>query len=275
MEDISLREETFRRLRDTIYEESGIFIPDSKKYLVEKKLAPRVRARGLAGFDEYLELLKCRKGEELCHLFDAITTNETSFFREPEHFDVLVGNVLPELLGRGAKSVSVWSSACSSGEEPYTMAMIFREKHPLLKVSLYASDISNHILEAAKRGLYNTYSLRNTPESYLRKYFKNRGENGNQAYELAPEIRSSVKFMNLNLADGPESRFPSGMDVIFCRNVLIYFDAGSKRKAVSSLYDSLKPGGYLFIGKSESLHDVTRAFKPLIFNNTLVYQRTA
>ncbi len=270
MAETVLREDTFRRLRDIIYEESGIFIPDTKKYLVEKKLSPRLGARGLAGFDQYLELLSSgRNAEELNRLFDSITTNETSFFREPEHFAALVEHVLPDLLGRsGMKGVSFWSSACSTGEEPYTMAIVLREKHPAARLSIYASDISNQTLEAARRGLYNSYSIRNTPGCYLAKYFKN----GGQLYELDPEIRNSVRFMNINLADG--RKFLTGMDVIFCRNVLIYFDARSKRKVVSGLYDSLRPGGYLFIGKSESLHDVTRAFKPLIFNNTLVYQRT-
>ncbi len=270
MAETVLREETFRRLRDIIYEESGIFIPDTKKYLVEKKLSARLGARGLAGFEQYLELLSAgRNADELAHLFDAITTNETSFFREPEHFGVLVENVLPEMLGRcGMKSVSLWSSACSTGEEPYTMAIVLRERFPSARFNIYASDISSQTLDAARRGLYNSYSIRNTPGPYLAKYFKN----GGQSYELDPGIRNTVRFMNINLAD--DRKFLNGMDVIFCRNVLIYFDTRSKRKVVSRLYNSLRPGGYLFIGKSESLHDITRAFKPLIFNKTLVYQRT-
>ena len=270
---LTLRPETFKRLRNIIYEESGIFIPDTKKYLVEKKVAPRVEAKGLAGFDEYLQMIESGgNAEEMGRLFDAITTNETSFFREPEHFSVLADHVLPELAGgSAAKGVSLWSSACSTGEEPYTMAIVLREKAPALRPSIYASDISNRTLECAKRAVYNSYSLRNTPAYYTTKYFKNGGE----TWELNQEIKSTVKFMNVNLADDRRQKFlPCVMDVIFCRNVLIYFDMESKRKAVSRLYDSLKPGGYLFIGKSESLHDITRAFKPVIFGNTLIYKRT-
>ncbi len=265
--------ETFKRLRNIIYEESGIFIPDAKKYLVEKKVASRLEARGLAGFDDYLQAIESGgNAEEMGRLFDAITTNETSFFREPEHFAVLVEHVVPDLLGRnGVKGLSLWSSACSTGEEPYTMAIVLREKNPALRPNIYASDISNQTLESAKRAVYNSYSLRNTQEYYMSKYFKNGGD----LYELNQEIKNAVRFMNINLADDRKQKFlPGMMDVIFCRNVLIYFDTQSKRKAVSRLYDSLKPGGYLFIGKSESLHDITRAFKPVIFNNTLVYKRT-
>ena len=271
---LTLRPETFKRLRNIIYEESGIFIPDTKKYLVEKKVAPRVEARGLSGFDEYLQVLESGgNAEEMGRLFDAITTNETSFFREPEHFAVLAEHVLPDLVrgGGGVKSVSLWSSACSTGEEPYTMAIVLNEKVPALRASIYASDISNRTLESARRAVYNSYSLRNTPAYYMTKYFKNGGE----AWELNQEIKNAVRFMNINLADDRKQKFfPGMMDVIFCRNVLIYFDMQSKRKAVARLYDSLKPGGYLFIGKSESLHDITRAFKPVIFDNTLVYKRT-
>ncbi|MDA8387852.1 MAG: methyltransferase domain-containing protein [Nitrospiraceae bacterium] len=273
MAEIALRMETFKRLRNIIYEESGIFIPDAKKYLVEKKVASRLEARGLAGFDDYLQAIESGgNAEEMGRLFDAITTNETSFFREPEHFAVLVEHVVPDLLGRnGVKGLSLWSSACSTGEEPYTMAIVLREKNPALRPNIYASDISNQTLESAKRAVYNSYSLRNTQEYYMSKYFKNGGD----LYELNQEIKNAVRFMNINLADDRKQKFlPGMMDVIFCRNVLIYFDTQSKRKAVSRLYDSLKPGGYLFIGKSESLHDITRAFKPVIFNNTLVYKRT-
>ena len=269
-----LRPETFRRLRDIIYEESGIFIPDTKKYLVEKKVASRLQARGLAGFDEYLQMLESGgNAEEMGRLFDAITTNETSFFREPEHFRVLAEHVLPDLAGRnGMKGVSLWSSACSSGEEPYTMAIVLKEKNPALRPNIYASDISSQTLESARRAVYNSYSLRNTPEYYMTKYFS---KNGGETWQLNQEIKNVVRFMNINLADNRKQKFlPGMMDVIFCRNVLIYFDTQSKRKAVSRLYDSLKPGGYLFVGKSESLHDITRAFKPVIFDNTLVYKRT-
>ncbi|MDA8090862.1 MAG: hypothetical protein M0Z61_11690 [Nitrospiraceae bacterium] len=267
-----LREESFKQLRDFIYEQSGIFIPDTKKYLIEKRLAGRLQANSLHNFDQYMELLRgSRYGEEITPLIDAITTNETYFFREPDHFSIFSDHIVPETLrNAGMKTINVWSSACSTGEEPYTMAITLKEKCPGLKFSILGSDISSATIESARKGIYNSYSVRNTPEQYIARYFRQCAGN----YELSPAIKECVKFIHINLVSDKKINFPVGMDVIFCRNVLIYFDVKSKRKAVSNLYDSLNPGGFLIIGKSEGLHDITRAFKPVIINNTLIYQRT-
>ena len=268
---VILRDESFKQLRDFIYEQCGIFIPDTKKYLIEKRLAGRLQVNRLNDFDQYMGLLRgSRHGEEITPLIDAITTNETYFFREPDHFSVFLDHIVPELLRPGMKNINVWSSACSTGEEPYTLAILLKEKYPGLKFGILGSDISNATLEAARKGVYNSYSVRNTPEQYAARYFR-RCDN---CYELSTAIKECVRFININLVSDRKINFPVGMDVIFCRNVLIYFDVKSKRKAVSNLYDSLNPGGYLIIGKSEGLHDITRAFKPVIIDNTLIYQRT-
>ncbi len=269
---IVLREESFKRLRDFVYEQSGIFIPDTKKYLIEKRLAGRLGANGINDFEQYMELLRgVRYKAEIGPLIDAITTNETYFFREPDHFTIFSDHIVPEILRRnGMKNINIWSGACSTGEEPYTLAIVLKEKCLGVKFSILGSDISNAIIDAARKGVYNSYSVRNTPEQYIARYFR-QCEN---VYELATGIKECVKFMNINLVSEKKAGFPMGLDVIFCRNVLIYFDVKSKRKAVSNLYDSLKPGGYLIIGKSEGLHDITRAFKPVIVNNTIIYQRT-
>lgn len=269
---IVLKDSAFRELRDFIYERCGIYISDAKKYLLESRLAKRVGHNNLSSFEDYLYLLKYNSNSnELVSLYDAITTNETFFFREPQHYDILIDSVLPGVMKQnGSRGIRIWSAACSTGEEPYTLMMLFREKITGVNVDMFASDISNGVLESAKTAVYSSYSVRNVPEPFLRKYFKPAG----QLYELDQTIKKSVKFMNINLVDNMKTKTVRDADVIFCRNVLIYFDEKAKQKVVSHLYDSLKPGGYLFIGASESLHNVTRAFKPMIINKVVVYQKT-
>ncbi|MCX7913358.1 MAG: protein-glutamate O-methyltransferase CheR [Thermodesulfovibrionales bacterium] len=266
-----LSEATFKQLRDFIHEKSGIFIADSKKYLIESRLAKRIEEKKLGSYEDYLYyLLYGNSSDELIKLFDAVTTNETFFFRESQQLDVFVNHLVPSLLSsKASKELSLWSAACSTGEEPYTLSMLLMEKGHSIKNKILASDISEGALESAKRGIYNSYSIRNVPSQYLKKYFKLNG----QSYELSPIIKNTVKFMNINLVDEKKMKLVSGMDIIFCRNVLIYFDDKAKKKAVSLLYDSLKPGGYLIIGMSESLHNITRALKPLVINKVVVYQR--
>ena len=266
-----LQDTTFRQIRDFIYEKSGIYITDAKKYLIEKKLAHRLQERNLNSFDDYLYAVKySANGSELGKLFDAITTNETYFFREPQQLAVCVDAVVPLVQEmKKTKDIRLWSAACSTGEEAYTLAMMLLEKKSCSRIEVLASDISSEVLESAKKAAYGSYSMRNVPEPYLRKYFRNNG----WSHELDASVKNLVKFMNLNLIDPGRMRAVQGMDIIFCRNVLIYFDDKAKQRAVSLLYDSLRPGGFLFIGSSESLHNVTRAFKPAIFNKVVAYQR--
>ncbi|HET6514305.1 MAG TPA: protein-glutamate O-methyltransferase CheR [Thermodesulfovibrionales bacterium] len=269
--NIVLQDTTFRQLRDFIYEKSGIYVPDMKKYLLENRLLKRVQENNLNSFEDYLYRIRYNNcGDELARLYDAITTNETFFFREQQQFDIFTEVVIPEVLKyKGTKGLQIWSAACSTGEEPYTITLLLREKRADVRAEIFASDISDGVLMSARKAVYGSYSVRNVPEPYLKKYFKANG----QSYELEPSIRNSVKFMNINLTD--EKRLPSmrNLDIIFCRNVLIYFDDKAKQKVISLLYDSLRPGGFLFIGASESLHNLTRAFKPTIINKVIVYQR--
>jgi chemotaxis protein methyltransferase CheR len=273
MLNISLVDSTFRELRDFIYEKSGIYIADTKKYLIENRLSRILQEKNMNSFEDYFRHLKKNtNGKELSRLFDAVTTNETYFFREPQQLEVFVNNIAPKLLAqkKGLGVLKIWSAACSSGEEPYTISMMLMEKHITPnQFELYASDLSEGVLRSAKRAVYNSYSVRNIPEHYLKKYFSNTG----QTYSLNPLVKKTVKFMKVNLIDEKTMKLLRGMDVIFCRNVLIYFDAKAKQKAVSNLYDSLNPGGFLFIGTSESLHSVTRAFRPSVINKVIMYQK--
>lgn len=267
----ALQDNTFKQLRDFIYEKSGIFIADSKKYLLENRLTKRIQEKKLSGYEDYLYLLLYGNStDELTKLFDAVTTNETFFFRETQQLDVFIDHIVPAITKKqGTKDIGIWSAACSTGEEPYTLSMLLLEKGYIIKKEIIGSDISDGTIESAKKATYNSYSIRNVPMQYLKKYFKPNGQN----YELSPTVKNTVKFMNINLVDERKMKLVTARDVIFCRNVLIYFDDKAKKKAVSLLYDSLKPGGYLIIGLSESLHNVTRALKPVVINKVVVYQR--
>jgi len=271
MLNVALTDPVFKQLRDFIYEKSGIYVSDAKKYLVEKKLVTRLEEKNLKSYEDYLSLLKFGSGiDELPKLFDAITTNETYFFREPQQLTVCVDNIIPQVMEqKKSKDIKIWSAASSTGEEAYTMVMMLLEKRICSRIEVIGSDISNEVLEAAKKAAYGSYSVRNVPPPYMSKYFKSNG----WTHELDVSVKSMVRFMNINLIDPNKMRTVQGMDVVFCRNVLIYFDDKAKQKAVSLLYDSLRPGGFLIIGSSESLHSVTRAFKPVIFNKVVAYQR--
>jgi len=273
MLNIPLADPTFKDLRDYIYSKSGIYIADTKKYLIENRLSRILQEKQLKSFEDYLNIIKVSSnGTELSRLFDAITTNETYFFREPQQLDVFVDAVIPNIMRtkKAGQKIKLWSAACSTGEEPYTLSIMLMEK--LLssgKFEIYASDLSEGVLSSAKRAVYNSYSVRNISDKYLKKYFSS----SNQSYSLSSAVKSTVKFNKVNLIDDKSMRTLRGMDIIFCRNVLIYFDTKAKQKVISNLYDNLNPGGYLFIGSSESLHNVTRAFRPSVTNKVIMYQK--
>lgn len=273
MLSIPLAESTFKDLRDYIYDKSGIFIADTKKYLIENRLSRILQEKELKSYEDYLNLIKfSSNGSELIRLFDAVTTNETYFFREPQQLSIFAEWVFPKLAvqKRGNNKIKIWSAACSSGEEPYTLSMMLMEKLlPVDSYEIYGSDLSESVLDSAKKAVYTSYSIRNMPEQYLKKYFSNSGK----SYSLNARVKETVKFMKVNLIESTNMKLLHGMDIIFCRNVLIYFDAKAKQKVVSNLYDCLNTGGYLFIGSSESLHSVTRAFRPSVINKIITYQK--
>lgn len=271
-----MTDDVFKQLRDFIYEKSGIFVPDNKKYFLENRLGRRVQDKQLKGFEDYLYIVKFGADKnELVTLFNMVTTNETFFFREPQQFEVFRGELFNRIKAEntksGRKDIRIWSAASSTGEEAYTLAMILIE-NPELKVlrpDISASDISESVLASARAGVYGSYAVRNVPENYMKKYFNA----SNQQFMLSPAVKAMVRFMRTNLVEDRDMKAFKGIDVIFCRNVLIYFDEKAKQKAVSLLYDALRPGGYLFVGTSESLHNITRALRPIVINKVIVYQK--
>lgn len=274
-----LTEETFRQLRSFIYEQTGIYFQDNKKYLLEGRLGKRLQVLGVPTFEEYFQRVKYsqQRHDELYHLYEAVTINETFFFRNEPQFEALEHVLVPDLVARkrshGSTKIRVWSAASSSGEEAYTVAMIYLErlkpKYPDLEIEIIGTDINNAVIETARRGVYRDYSVRNIPKHYLEKYFCHEG----QRYVLHEEVRRSVRFDHLNLMDRLKIRQMQQFDIIFCCNVLIYFDQKSKTQVIASLYDSMMRGGYLFIGYAETLHGVTSAFKLINFPKTVAYKK--
>jgi len=275
---MELSDNTFNELRNFIYDQCGIYYTDNKKYLLEGRIAKRISTNKLSSFEEYLNFLRSPMGRnELNELFDAITINETYFFRAPQQFEAFETHIVPEILSTRQNLFNpvfrIWSAAASTGEEAYTLAMIVAEKlrpmYPRVQFQILASDINKSVLEQAQQGVYKEYSIRNVLPHLLKKYFKQQGTN----YVLSDEIKQMVKFMNINLYDAQQMRTVTNCDVIFCCNVLIYFDMPSKQQVVTHLYNSLNKGGYLFIGYSESLHGISKAFKLVHFPKAMAYQK--
>lgn len=274
-----LSQETFCQLRDIIYAKCGILFADTKKYLLETRLARRIEEKNLKSFEDYYYFLTYDKDreKEMVNVLNAIVTNETSFFRDMPQLDAFQRGVVPKVIADKTqngdnKLLKVWSAASSTGEEPYTLAMMLLEDGLQTRgwtLDVLGTDISDIVLRTANAATYEKYSLRNTPEQYLKKYFVGNGD----SYMVHKKVQNIVKYKKLNLVDSIETRMIKGMDIIFCRNVLIYFDDASKKKAVSHLYDSLNKGGYLFVGFSETLHNITRLFRPVSIERLVVYQK--
>jgi chemotaxis protein methyltransferase CheR len=268
----------FNNFRSLIYKLCGIYFTDSKKYLLEGRIVRRLTANKMRTFEEYYKFIDSSAGRmELNELFEAITINETYFFRAPQQFEALENSIVPEVIpskkGAGLQTFKIWVAASSTGEEAYTIAIIilekFKLKYPHIQFQVFASDINNAVIEQAKQGIYKEYAIRNVPKNLLAKYFKFDGVN----YRLNDEVKRLVKFANINLYDTQQMKAMRGMDVIFCCNVLIYFDIPSKQQVVSYLYDSLNKGGYLFIGYSESLHGLSKAFKLVHLPKSMAYKK--
>jgi chemotaxis protein methyltransferase CheR len=276
---MKMSDDVFFRVRQYIYERTGIYFQDNKKYLLEGRLGKRVLLLKLHDYDEYLNLLKygAARIEETRHFYDAITINETFMFRNEPQFEALELKIIPEVLaskkGMPNPKIRIWSAASSSGEEAHTLAMIFLEKikpkYPTAQLEVVGTDINLSVLETARKGSYREYSIRNTPPMYLNKYFTFDGAR----YNAKDEVRKMLKFQHLNLSDQASMKGLGTFDIIFCCNVLIYFDQKSKANVVQGLYGSLSRGGYLFVGYAESLHGVSTAFKMASFPKTVAYKK--
>lgn len=252
------------RIRDLVYQVAGIFHPDNKLRLLLDRCSRRMKDLKAQTLREYFDCLtlKATRQAELVALLNEITIGETCFFRNQPQLDALRQIVLPKIIEAKSslpfRHLRIWSAGCSTGEEPYTLRILMLEEQRLRDwtVEIAATDLNERSLEHARNGLYNTYSTRNLTPYYCQHYFTASGEH----LQLQPSVRNSVSFSRLNLSDESRMILMKGLDVIFCCNVLIYFDLISKRRVIQHFYNSLLPHGYLFLGQSESLYGVSEAF---------------
>ena len=276
--NLELSLEDFIVFRDFIHEKCAMYFAENKKYLLENRLSKRIATLGLKSYKDYFYQVKYDTTlKEFNMLMNLVTTNEISFFRNPPQLKSFQEEVLPLVLKRKKEQglprrLKLWSAGCSTGEEPYTLAIIALEvlgERTLWKVEIIANDISENVLYAARKGIYNEMTLRSTPRPVLNRYFT---KDGNR-YLVNENVKRLVKFTHLNLADRRKLALINDIDIVFCRNVMIYFSDEIKKAIVRNYYNALRPGGYFFIGHSESLHGISKAFKLVYFQNALVYHR--
>lgn len=252
-----LSNDEFERLSALVHQECGISLSASKKVMLESRLNKRLRALNLDSFKEYVQLLARAEGvaSELVHMIDVVTTNKTDFFREPHHFTFLQQHLLPEL-ARNMNPIKVWSAACSSGEEPYTLAMVledFARLHHNFSYNILASDISTTMLQKAALAIYPMERVALIPTEIKKRFLLRSKDIERPTVRISPLLRKKVRFDRINFMDKVIS-VKEDFDIIFCRNVLIYFDRKTQADVVLKLVSKLKPGGHLFIGHSESLY---------------------
>ncbi len=274
-ETVPLSDDVFRLLRDLIKDYCGLYFDDNSKYLIERRLSKRVKSHHLNDFRDYYRLLLYdkRKDEELSFIIDVLTVNETYFFREMSQLKTLSEEILPELknTNRDTRKIRIWSAGCSTGEEPYTIAMLILEQGYFFgwDIEILGSDINQRVLQHARRGIYRKNSFRTTEEHFIEKYFSHE----NNLYRINDNVKQLVNFSCLNLLDPFKIKFVGNMDVVLCRNVVIYFNQEARKKVIRNFYERLVNGGYLLLGHAESLMNVSTDFTLKHFKNDMVYQK--
>jgi len=274
--NITLPENVFRLLRDLIQDYCGIYFDDESRYTIQRRLFRRLVIHGFDNFRDYYRFLLYDKNRdnELSEIIDIITVNETYFFREDKQFKAMIEEIVPELALSLAdrNKLRIWSAGCASGEEPYSIAMLFLENQYLLnglEVEIIGSDINRRVLEKARRGVYTRNSFRSTDDYFTRKYFNAEGDD----YRIKDSVRELVSFSHINLLDNYRQSFIGDVDMIFCRNVLIYFGHESKKRVVDGFSARLRDGGYLMLGHAESLMNISTGFTLKHLKNDMVYQK--
>ena len=276
-DDPVMKDREYRWFAEFVRAHCGISFGPDTRFLLERRVARRMRELGITSISAYQYELRndSRRDGELAALIDEITTNETYFFRERSQLRALVGEILPEALvarrERGTGPVSVWSAGCSSGEEPYSIVILAREAgfDPERDLRVYASDISRRMMKRARAGSYREASFRETEPAVRARYF----EEKDGLWTVSDAVKKCVDFIHLNLMDRSRIALLGAMDVILCRNVMIYFDADTKREVIHTFEDKLRPGGHLLLGHSESLINVSSGLELRHLKNDLVYRK--
>jgi chemotaxis protein methyltransferase CheR len=265
MNEIKISQREFELFRDYIYNEVGIALAPHKITLVQGRLSKRLRQLGLDSFRDYYDrMIHDRTGEELFQLINAISTNVTTFFRESSQWEFLEEN-LPNLLAhKKQKKLRIWSAACSSGEEPYSIVMFLRDHlrdYNQWDIKILATDISKKVLKKAIEGVYEEKDVANMPKTFLSNHFDRINEDGHKRYAIKPELKRIITFRMFNLVNDRFSIFKNRFDIIFCRNVMIYFDSETQQALVANFHSVLDEKGWLFVGHSESLTRNKEQFK--------------
>jgi len=275
-ENKTITEDDFQKFREFFYRKTGIHFDDSKRYFVDKRLVERMQATKSDSFRSYFVMLRFQTtGEELQALINVMTVNETYFFREEYHFSCMVNSMLPEIVStkKPGDTVRIWSIPSSSGEEPYSIAIYLQEYWSDLEkfnVELMASDIDTTILNTARAGVFSERSVANIPANVTSKYFR---KDKNGMFHLDDDTKSCVEFSRVNLAESADTRKFRKCDLIFCRNLLIYFDDVSRRIAAEAFFEALNPGGFICLGHSESMSRISGLFKVRKYPDAIVYQK--
>lgn len=267
------------RIRDLIYKVSGIYLADNKMFFLEERAKRRLQALKIGSFRSYLDLLTLGRDRdaETRSLLNEITVGETCFFRNMPQLNAVQKTVIPKILQarRSAAPLRIWSAGCSTGEEPYTLAIVLMELVlPVLRSwswEIIATDLNDRSLAKAQEAVYDGYAVRNVEPAILLKYFQRQADR----FVLSQDVKKHVAFSRLNLLDDPQILAMKGFDILFCANVLIYFDSASKRTTVHHFFDSLSPGGYFFLGHAESLFGISEEFQLIHFPGATAYCRPA
>lgn len=274
---IELTDEEFRLLASFIYDHAGLYFDEESKFLLESRLQNRLKEHHFDSFLQYYHYLLYHQDRvlELNVMIDIVTTNETYFYREKNQLEAFAEEVLPELAERnaGKKRLRIWSAGCSTGEEPFTLAILCSESglfDGTWEVDIIGTDISQKVLQTARKAVFSQSSFRATEENAIQRYFT-RTEDGK--YALDDSIRNTVHFGHLNLMDEKMMGLIRECDIIMCRNVIIYFDKNAKARVVNSFFRKLVPGGFLLLGHSESLMNITTVFKLKHLTKVMVYQK--
>lgn len=276
LQAITISDADFLKFREFFYRKTGIHFDDSKRYFVDKRLIDRIEATGNDSFRSYFIALRFEsKGDELQQLVNLMTVNETYFFREAYQFDCLVNDMMGEVAKRKrpGSRIRIWSIPSSTGEEPYSIAIYLLERWPQIdkyEVEILSSDIDTNVLAAAQRGVFSQRSISNLPKPYLDKYFKKQPDND---WRIDRSLVESVEFSRVNLSEPADTRRFRDIDIIFCRNLLIYFDDLSRRVAAEAFYDALNPGGFVCLGHSESMSRISSLYQVRRFADAMVYQK--
>ncbi len=270
---VKLTDAEFVELKDIIYKNSGILFTENKKYLIENRLSKRLSELNFTSFKDYIYYLKydVRKRMEMDTMINLITINETYFLRERGQMDYLVNTIIPDFIKAGKRSVKIWSVPCSTGEEPYSIAILLMNAglYNKINIDIMATDINSDVVAIAKRGEYHSASFRGVPSDFISKNFRQEG----QSYFIKDEIKNKIRFNTGNITSPTVSMIAGRMDVIFCRNVLIYFDMDGKKKAVDMFHKTLNDPGYLCLGHSETLNKLSDDFTMKNFGTGILYMK--